>query len=114
RRHRPLTPAVPATPLSHAEPAEQASEPYLVFLRQIATRLPRGSTVAVLDAGGEIGYMLAIGQLPEQTVLHPSVLSQGAPGPPPDWVACFATELRDPRFVLAERLTNGALYRRAR
>jgi len=113
-RHGPLTLAAPATPLSHSEPAEQSSVPYLLFLREVSSRVPRGSSIVVLDATGEIGYMLAIGQLPEQIVMHPSVLIPGAPGAPPDWVARFGGDFRDPRFTLAARLEAGALYARAR
>jgi hypothetical protein len=110
-RHGPLTLAPPLTPLSNAEPAEKASEPYLVFLGEIRLRVPARSTIAVLDDTGEIGYMLAIGQLQDQIVMHSSALLRG---PRPDWVAAFRREFRDPGYALAGRFSGGALYRRAR
>ena len=113
-RHGPLTLVPPKTPLSHTEPAQQASEPYLLFLREVGSRVPAGSTIVVVEETGEIGYLLAVGQLPDQIVRHRSALSGDSSRALPDWVACFDGAFDDPRFELDARLPNGVLYRRHR
>src|SRR2546422_11556070 len=113
----PLTFRAPATILSNSLPPQKDSEPYLFFLRDIRSRVPRGATVAVLTPEGpNIGpiYLIAVGQLPEQNVWP--VVTWGSRASPvhAEWVACFFTNLEDPLYRRVDLLPNGALFRRIR
>jgi hypothetical protein len=58
-------------------------------------------------------YLMALAELPNQTVIPPTTL-RAADAPPPDWVACFGADFHDARFRLAAAIPGGALYRAVR
>ena len=109
----PIAFAAPATVVSHAVPVMRESEPYLLLLKAVRQRLPRGATIAVVspDGAGFVPYLLAVGQLPGQIVLGPHTIAPTA-DPAPDWVVSVGTSFRDPRFELEESFPAGALFRR--
>lgn len=109
----PLSFDAPATVVSHAVPVMRGSEPYLLLLKAVRQRLPRGATIAVVSPADDefVPYLLAVGQLPGQTVLGPHTLAPTA-DPAPAWVLSVGTPFRDPRFELEESFPAGALFRR--
>jgi hypothetical protein len=109
----PLSFAAPASVVSHAVPVMRGSEPYLLLLKAARRRLPKGATIAVVSPpdAGSVPYLLAVGQLPGQTVLGPHTLDPAADAAP-DWVVSVGTPFRDPRFELEESFPAGALFRR--
>jgi hypothetical protein len=114
----PLTLRPPATVLSNSHPGLPSPDPYILFLKQAATRIPRDQTVVFILAHQELesptggSYLIALGQMPDQVVLPRTVLNPNS-GAPPDWVACFGAEFPDRRFQRAETIAGGAIFRRA-
>jgi hypothetical protein len=112
----PLTLRPPATVMSNSHPGLPSPDPYILFLRQAAARIPPGQTVVFLLAHPEaelaIGgsYLIALGQMPDQVVLPRTALS--ADSAPPDWVACFGAQFSDHRFQPAGSIAGGTLFRR--
>ena len=112
--HGPLALKPPATILSNAAPSLKNTEPFLLFLRWVAPRVPPGARVAIRTPD-ELWYFVGLGQLPEQVVLPATgergPLSAEAEGA--EWVACYFANLDDPRFArVATYVPNGSLYRR--
>jgi hypothetical protein len=115
-RAGPLTFEPPRTVVSATQPG---FEELIVFLQQIARRLPPGASIAVVPPRQRselttplVFYYLAQGQLPAQKVLYAEVAY--FPDGPPDYVASFGTALEDPRLEIVAKLPGGFLYRRAR
>ena len=98
----PLVLQAPATICSNAHPVMKAEEPFLLYLRQLGHRLPRGATVVVLspqsaaDAPAGPSYLLPLGQLPEQVAVPYTTF--GEPSTLPRYVAVFRPGLHDPRY----------------
>jgi hypothetical protein len=110
----PLTLRPPATILSNAAKVQRETEPFVLFLRWVAPRVPAGGTLAIRTPNA-LHYFVALGQLPDQVV----VPAAGERGPltaddgEPDWVACYFANLDDPRYHrVATYEPNGSLYRR--
>jgi hypothetical protein len=112
----PLTFRRPATVMSNSHPGLPSPDPYILFLKQAAGRIPRGETVVFLlsrqgndsPIGGP--YLIALGQMPDQIVLPRTALSPDSA--PPDWVACFCAEFPNRRFQPAGSIAGGRLFRR--
>jgi hypothetical protein len=109
----PLELKVPQTIVSNASTVLKISEPYLVFLHGVAARVPRGATLAIRTPN-PLWYFVAIGQLPEQTVLPATAERGPLDGPETEWVACYFANLDDPRYERVESSMNGSLHRRRR
>jgi len=111
----PLSFHAPATVLSNCLPAQRASEPFILFLREVASRVPARATVALrIPEGPNIGptFLIAVGQLPRQ-VVWPLIAWGSGPSPPlADWVASYATDFQDARYRRVASLERGALFRR--
>jgi hypothetical protein len=90
-------------------------EPYLLFLKAIGQRLPKGSDIAVVvpvDPGLGMEYLVAVGQLPDARVLPQSALSTPG-GSLPSWAASFRVRLSDDRYRLVEEVVaDGFLFQR--
>ncbi len=113
-RRGPLQFRAPATVLSNSHPAQKGAEPQLLFLHEIRKRLPPGATVAVTDnSDGDPGfYLIALSQLPQQTVVQPLALKADLPvAALPDYLACFGETREDARYRLVETVPGGALYK---
>jgi len=100
-----LTLEAPATVLSHSHWVMKRSEPFLVYLRTLRDRLPRGATVVVLspasaaDTPTGTSYLFVLGQLPEHRVVPWTVLRDPA-AEPPRFVAAFRRGFHDDRYRL--------------
>lgn len=119
RRRGPLTFRAPSTVLSNSHPGQPSPDAYLIFLEEAGRRLPRDVVVAVvpqqpgeLDVGSH--YLMALAQMPNQTVVPPTSLHAADARQTPDWVACFGADFKDSRFQLAAAIPGGALYRAVR
>jgi hypothetical protein len=114
-RRGPLTLRAPATALSNSHPGQPSPDAYLIFLEEVGRRLPIGAVVAVIpQRSGELAgsrYLLALSQMPNQTVVPPARLSAADTQQRPEWVACFGADFKDSRFRLAAALAGGAIYR---
>lgn len=112
-RHGPLTLRAPESVLSNTTQPQKDSEPYLRFLRWVASRVPPGATVAILTPEGptasSLMYLIAVGQLPLQDV-WPSVAAHGN-GVSPDCVAPYAQPFEDSRYRQVGSFQSGALFR---
>jgi hypothetical protein len=111
-RHAPLS------VISNAYAPLRSAEPFLLFLEQVASRIPPGETVVVLvsddspfGSAAPLGpaFLFGVSQLPRQVVLPAQTLS--ASSTPPQWVASFGTALTDPRYRAGESFRGGILYR---
>ena len=120
----PLTLRPPATVLSNAAKVQRETEPFVLFLHWVASRVPAGATLAIRTPN-DLHYFVALGQLPEQVVVPasglggPLVADAGARAGAeagahkPDWVACYFANLDDPEYHrVATYEPNGSLYRR--
>jgi hypothetical protein len=93
-------------------------DPYLLFLKEAGRRIPPGATVAVLpQAPGEVptgpSYLLALSQMPDQTILPvTSLLTSGVGGP--QWVMTFGAAFDDPRYRLVAAVRGGRLFHAVR
>lgn len=115
-----LTLERPATILSNAPWGMKASEPYLLFLSEVARLVPRGSSVMLKQARKELDedpilFFEAQGQLPGL----PLRVASGEPialdtrsSELPSFIACYRCELTDPRYRPVRRLNDGGLYRK--
>ncbi|HMF10379.1 MAG TPA: hypothetical protein VKJ00_14670 [Thermoanaerobaculia bacterium] len=107
----------PATVASNIY-AQPSLDPYLIFLKEAGRRIPSGAAVAVVpQASGEVptgpSYLLALSQMPEQTILPiTSLPTSGAGGP--EWVLSFGTSFDDPRFQLVAAVRGGRLFQAVR
>lgn len=110
-RRGPLTLRRPATVLSNGVPVQRTTQPYLVFLDEVRRRLPRGATVAVVHAESPspMPYLIAIGQLPDQTVLPPEAIGTDRP----EWVAAFGRAFSESGFRPVGTFSGGTLLRRS-
>jgi hypothetical protein len=111
----PLTLRAPASVLSNAHSVMQASEPYLLYLVSLRERIPAGATIVALspdskdDSPTGIPYLLALGQLPAQTVVPWTVLRD--PGAePPRYVAVFRRGFHDDRYRLVSQTADDQLW----
>jgi len=116
-RHRGPLRRPPVTVTSNSRPGQASLDPYLIFLREAGRRIPRGTTVAVVPvAPGEMAtgssYLLALSQMPEQTILPITRLR--AEVEPPEWVLSFGADFSDPRFRIAAVFGAGKLFKAAR
>jgi hypothetical protein len=116
-RRGPLTLRAPVTVVSNSDPIQRLAEPYLVFLKEVGLRVPRGATIVVISPRqpneSSVGttYLLALGQLASQIVLPEYALEPRGSSAGVEWVACFRSEFRDSRFRAAEALPGGMLFR---
>jgi hypothetical protein len=107
----------PATVASNIY-GQPSLSPYLIFLKQAGRRIPPGAAVAVVpqisgEAANGPSYLLALSQMPDQTILPVTSLpAAGAGGP--EWVMSFDTAFDDPRFRLVATVGRGRLFRIAR
>ena len=98
----------------------RAAEPFLLFLRAAAERIPEGDRVVVLAGdgpllgSGDIGpaYLFGVSQLGRQIVLPESALESSAAAGPL-WVAAFGRGFSDPRFRAVADLPGGSLFRKS-
>jgi len=107
------TPAV----TSNRPPSQASLDPYLLFLKEAGRRIPAGTTVAVAPQNSAelaIGtsYLLALSQMPDQTIVPWTNLDAGAKRP--DWVMSFGTAFGDPRFRLVAEIRGGRLFQAVR
>ena len=109
----------PATIASNSRLDQPSLDPYLLFLGDASRRIPPGATVAVVpQAPGELAigtsYLLALSQMPDQTILPATSL--GAAGASrPEWVMSFGGAVfDDPRFRLAASVRGGRLFQAVR
>jgi hypothetical protein len=113
-RRGPLELRAPRTVLSNSHPAQKAHEPYLLFLREVRSIIPRNAAITVIptDPTDITQYLIALGQLPEQRVLLPPVLGGPQPGtvPGPHFFAAQAADLPSGPYRLIRRLPGGNLY----
>jgi len=100
-----LTLEAPATVLSNSHWVMKSSEPFLLYLRTLRGRLPRGATVVVLspasaaDTPTGTSYLFVLGQLPEHRVVPWTVLRDPT-AEPPRFVAAFRRGFHDDRYRL--------------
>jgi hypothetical protein len=112
----PIELRAPETVLTNSHPAQRHSAPFILFLREVGRRLPEGASVAVIGEGtgtGEdmIDYLLAVGQLPRQSV----ELWQGASGGSgggPRFLAVYGREYHEARYRPMATLPSGVLFER--
>ncbi|HEY2798384.1 MAG TPA: hypothetical protein VGK26_10895 [Thermoanaerobaculia bacterium] len=114
--HGPLRLEAPRTILSNAARVQKETEPYFLFLRWVAPRVPPGARLAIRTPA-YLWYFVALGQLPDQIVV-PATGERGPLSPDAgdaDWVACYFANLDDPRYRrVASYVPNGSLYQRLR
>src|SRR6266540_4116953 len=97
-RRGPLTLRAPVTVVSNSDPIQRLAEPYLVFLKEVGLRVPRGATIVVISPRqlneSSVGttYLLALGQLASQIVLPEYALEPRGSSAGVEWVACFRSE----------------------
>jgi hypothetical protein len=112
-RHGPLSLRAPETILSNTTQPQKDSEPYVRFLRWVASQVPPGATVAILTPESptsmSLMYLIAVGQLPLQDV-WPAVAARGN-GACPDFVAPYSQAFEDSRYRQVGAFQGGALFR---
>ena len=109
----------PSTVISNAYVPLRAAEPLLLFLEEVARRVPEGARVVVLAGNDsllgseELGpkFLFGLSQLPRQIVLPEQALASMASGPL--WVACFGRAFADGRFRPVASFAGGTLFRSA-
>jgi hypothetical protein len=87
--------------------------PLLRFLRAVGAHVPKGATLALVSGTKEdptTPFLIAVGQLPDQTVLPEISLQPSLPAP--DWIACFGRCVDDARYVRAGSFEGGWLLQR--
>ena len=100
----------PRTIYSNAHPAQRASEPLLLLLKDARAVLPAAAAVVVLpadplaDAGGM--YLIAVGQLPAQHVLPPDSIGSA------EFVVSYGARADLPGFRRIRDFPSGSLFRR--
>lgn len=94
-------------------------EDFLLFLQQVARRVPDGASIAVnvRDSGNPVLFpamvrYLALGQLAQQRLVHVDLRQPG--GEVPDYLAAFGPPIEDSRLEVVARLPGGWLYRESR
>ena len=108
--------ARPATVFSNSHPAQRGEEPYLLFLREVGARLPRGSVILLIRPGANpadsmLPTLLATSALPEQEVLGvTSNRVETRRGPAAPYAAVFGGELHTPSYRLLQRFPQGTLW----
>jgi hypothetical protein len=109
----------PATIAANSRLDQPSLDQYLLFLGEARRRIPPGATVAVVpQAPGELAigtsYLLALSQMPDQTILPATSLgAAGASGP--EWVMTFgAAVFDDPRFRFVAAARGGSLFQAIR
>ena len=107
----------PATVISNSHPAQRHSAPFVTFLRDAGRLLPEGASVAVIGPSAESGedaidYLIAIGQLPRQSVERWQAAVDGS-GKGPRFLAVYGREYHDARYRPMATLPSGALFERA-
>ncbi len=109
----------PSTVITNAYVPLRAAEPLLLFLQEVARRVPDGDRVVVLAGddsilgSAELGpkFLFGLSQLPRQIVLPERELESTAPGTL--WVACFGRAFADERFRPVASFAGGTLFRSA-
>ena len=98
---------------------QPAMDDFLLFLQQVARRVPGGASVAVVVRDphnpvltAPIVRYLALGQLAQQRLVHADLQQPG--GEVPDYLAAFGPPIEDSRLELVARLSGGRLYRESR
>jgi len=110
----------PSSVISNTYFPLRASEPFLLFLRAVAERIPDGDRVVVLAGeepllgSGDVGprYLFGVSQLGRQVVLPESALESSAASGPL-WVAAFGRTFADPRFRMVAEFRGGSLFRKS-
>jgi hypothetical protein len=111
-RQGPIRLEAPRTAVSRTQPE---TEGLILFLAEVARRVPPCASVAVLQGKG-VGYLtptmvflLAVGQLPNHRVLPADTLPAAAASA--DYVALYVGNVDDSGLTPVARIGNGALYR---
>ena len=113
-----LTIGRPRTVVSNGE--AKLFEPLLVFLAEVADRVPKDSTFSLVPPSGRdlfnwSDYLIAVGQMRGRRVIFaPRFIPASAAGETPRFAACFGGEFNDPRFRRIRQLPGGSLYEAAR
>jgi hypothetical protein len=108
---------LPSTVISNAYFPLREAEPLLLFLEEVARRVPEGDRVVVLAGedsvfgSAELGpkFLFGLSQLPRQIVLPEQALESAASGQL--WVACFGRPCPDERFRPVASFAGGTLFR---
>lgn len=107
----------PSTVISNAYFPLRAAEPFLLFLEEVARRVPEGDRVVVLSGedallgSGYLGprFLFGLSQLPGQVVLPEDALKTHVRGRSL-WVACFGRSFADERFRPVGSFLGGTLF----
>jgi hypothetical protein len=114
-RQGPLRLEAPRTPISRTQPD---TERLVLFLEEVARRVPRGSSVAILQGEGvryltpAMVFLLAVGQLPDHHILPADTF--GAAAASADYVALFVGQADESGLTRVARIDGGSLYRSRR
>jgi hypothetical protein len=107
----------PSTVISNAYFPLRACEPFLLFLREVAKRVPNGYRVVVLTGENAVpgfgplpSFLFGVSQLPRQNVVPEGAAAGPLPGRA-TWVACFGRSFADQRFVPVGSFLGGTLFR---
>ena len=108
----------PSTVISNAYYPLRAAEPFLLFLQEVARRVPEGDRIVVLaEEDVSLGsaylgptFLFGVSQLPGRVVLPEDALGTRVPDQPL-WVASFGRAFPDERFRPVATFAGGTLYR---
>lgn len=111
-RQGPIRLEAPRTAVSRTQPE---TEGLILFLAEVARRVPPGASVAVLQGEGvryltpAMVFLLAVGQLPDHRVLSSATFPAAAASA--DYVALYVGIADDSGLTPVVRIGRGALYR---
>lgn len=113
-RQGPVRLKAPRTAVSRTQPE---TEGLILFLAEVALRVPRGASVAVLKGEGvhyltpAMVFLLAVGQLPDHRVVPANTLPAAAASA--DYVALYVGNVDESGLTPVARIGRGSLYRAA-